>query len=235
MSNNHFFAKFLRFLGILLLALTAGFTLLGGVGTGCAAFNPLNPDWADTMGSLARLQWLYIFYVLSGVAIGIAGIRSVIMLVRGSSKAYRDTLIVLVVGVGIGLIHIFTSRMLRGKSMPVDAVVYTTALTLVVFLLFRFPRFWQIVDFSRASKKDNQNAGGAAAIVLGILALTIQYSVGSTHTWGGVNYADAFNLAMNLSGLGSILTGAVILIRAQAIEKKLASTALGIADLPALQ
>ena len=33
MSTNSFFAKFLRFIGILLMALTGGFTLLGGIGT----------------------------------------------------------------------------------------------------------------------------------------------------------------------------------------------------------
>ena len=33
MSSNSFFAKFLRFIGIVLMALTGGFTLLGGIGT----------------------------------------------------------------------------------------------------------------------------------------------------------------------------------------------------------
>ena len=40
MSHNSFFAKFLRFIGIVLMALTGGFTLLGGVGTTCAALAP---------------------------------------------------------------------------------------------------------------------------------------------------------------------------------------------------
>lgn len=33
MSTNSFFAKFLRFIGIALMGLTAAFTLLGGAGT----------------------------------------------------------------------------------------------------------------------------------------------------------------------------------------------------------
>jgi len=150
MSHNSGFARFLRFIGIVLMALTSGFTLLGGVGTACAAFTPLNPEWADTMGPLAQMQWLYIFYVLAGVAIGIAGIRAVVLLVKGDPKAYRDTLITLLTGIIIGAIHIATSRMLRGKSMPVDAVVYTTILTLVIFLLFRLPGVWQGVRAERA-------------------------------------------------------------------------------------
>jgi hypothetical protein len=42
MSTNSFFAKSLRFIGILLMGLTGGFTLLGGIGTTCAALFPAN-------------------------------------------------------------------------------------------------------------------------------------------------------------------------------------------------
>jgi len=219
MQPNSFFAKFLRFIGIVLMALTAGFTILGGVGTGCAAFAPLNPDWADSMGPLAQMQWLYIFYVLTGVAIGIAGIRAVILLIKGDAKAYRDTVITLLAGVVIGAIHIATSRLLRGKSMPVDAVVYTNVLTLVIFLLFRLPGIWQGVDFSQGKGKSNQTAGGVAAIMLGLLTLTIQYTMATTHTWGGVNYAEAFNLTMTMAGAGCLLLGALISVKARMSSK----------------
>lgn len=207
MQPNSFFAQFLRFIGIVLMALTSGFTLLGGVGTACAAFDPLNPEWADTMGRLAQMQWLYIFYVLAGVAIGIAGIRAVVLLVKGNPKAYRDTLVTLLAGVVIGAIHIATSRMLRGKSMPVDAVVYTTILTLVIFLLFRLPGIWQGVDFSRGKGKENLTAGGAAAIAVGLLLLTIQHAMGATHTWNGINYANAFSDIMTVSGAACLTIG----------------------------
>lgn len=219
MSHNSFFAKFLRFIGIVLMALTAGFTILGGVGTGCAAFAPLNPDWADSMGPLAQMQWLYIFYVVAGVAVGIAGVRAVIQLVRGDSKAYRDSLITLLVGVVIGVLHIATSRMLRGKSMPVDMVVYATVLTLVIFLLFRIPGIWQGVDFAHGKGKDNQMAGGAAAIILGLFTLTIQYTMGATHTWGGVNYADAFNFTLTFVGAVLLLLGTLTMTIAQFLKK----------------
>ena len=36
--------------------------------------------------------------------------------------------------------------------------------------------------------------------------------MGSTHTWGGINYADAFNTAMTLTGVGLLLLGAGILV-----------------------
>jgi hypothetical protein len=37
MSTNSFFAKFLRFIGIILMGIKGGFTLLRGIGTSCVA------------------------------------------------------------------------------------------------------------------------------------------------------------------------------------------------------
>ncbi len=209
MSANSFLAKALRFLGILLMGLTAGFTLLGGVGTSCAALFPTN--W-DSMAPLAPFQWLYILFVLTGIALGVLGIRATIMLIKGRDQSYLQALYVLLAGVVIGVIHILVSRGLRGKSMPVDAVVYTTVLTLAIFLLFRIPAIWQGVNFARGNAQSNRPAGGMTAIVLGVLALTIQYTMGSTHTWNNVNYADAFNLTMTGLGVASLLLGSGLLL-----------------------
>lgn len=204
MSTNSFFAKFLRFIGIVLMGLTGGFTLLGGIGTTCAA---LFPTKYDSMAALAPFQWLYILFVITGIAIGLWGLWATIKLVRGASDSYKMSLQALIAGVMIGGLHIYMSQMLRGKSMPVDAVVYTTVFTLVIFLLFRIPSIWQGVNFDKGNTKSNLPAGGAAAILLGIMTLTIQHTMGSTHTWGGINYADAFNTAMTLTGLGLLLIG----------------------------
>ncbi len=209
MSPNSFFAKSLRFIGILFMALTGGFTLLGGIGTTCAALFPTN---YESMAALAPFQWLYILFVLTGIALGVYGIRATVMLVKGADKAYRDALYVLIAGVVIGFIHIYASRALRGASMPVDAVVYTNVLTLIVFLLFRIPGIWQGVDFTKCNTKSNLPAGGAAAVLLGAMTLTIQYTMGPTHTWGGVNYANAFNTAMTIIGLGLLAFGAMLFV-----------------------
>lgn len=208
MSQNNFFAKALRFIGILLMGLTGGFTLLGGIGTSCAAFNPTG--FSESMALLAPFQWLYILFVLTGIAIGVWGIWATVKLVKGTSDSYKMSMQALVAGVVIGFIHIYVSRALRGKSMPVDAVVYTTVLTLIVFLLFRIPGIWQGIDFGKGGS--NRTAGGAAAILLGALTLTIQYTMASTHTWNGVNYADAFNTGMTVIGIGLLLLGAGILV-----------------------
>ncbi len=209
MSTNSFFAKFLRFIGILLMGLTGGFTLLGGIGTTCAA---LFPTKYESMTALASFQWLYILFVIAGIAIGLWGIWATIKLVKGTSDSYVMSLQALIAGVLIGGFHIYMSQMLRGKSMPVDAVVYTTVLTLAVFLILRIPFIWQGVDFSKGNTKSNLPAGGAATIMLGLMTLTIQYTMGSTHTWGGVNYADAFNTSMTVIGVGLLLVGAGLCI-----------------------
>ena len=209
MSSNSFLAKLLRFTGIVLMALTGGFTLLGGAGTTCAA---LAPTKYDSMKALAPFQWLYILFVLTGIAIGVWGIWATVKLARGMPDSYKMSLQALIAGVLIGGFHIYMSRMLRGKSMPVDAVVYTTIFTLIIFLLFKIPTIWQGVDFTKTKGSDNKKAGGAAAIVVGLFTLTIQYTMGSTHTWGGVNYADAFNTSMTVIGIGLLFFGAGILI-----------------------
>lgn len=204
MSKNSFFAKFLRFIGILLMGLTGGFTLLGGIGTTCAALFPTN---YESMAALAPFQWLYILFVLFGIALGVWGIWATIKLVKGASDAYKMSMQALIAGAVIGFMHIMASRALRGASMPVDAVVYITVLTLVIFLLLRIPFIWQGVDFTKGKTKSNLPAGGAAAIMLGILTLTIQHTMAATHTWGGVNYADVFNMSMTIIGVGLLLVG----------------------------
>ena len=154
MSPNSIFSKILRFIGIFFMSLTAGFTILGGAGTTCAALLPTK--W-DSMAPLAPYQWLYILYVIVTIAIGVLGIRAVVKLVKGHKDGYKATMIALVAGVLVGGLHIYTSRMLRGSSMPVDAVVYTTVLTLVIFLLFRIPPIWKGVDYYKSSTQGKEN------------------------------------------------------------------------------
>ncbi len=130
--RNTWWAKTLRILGIVLMSLTAAFTLLGGAGTTCVALNPTG--WEGKFAGIAPFQWLWILFVLVGLAAGVMGVRAVALLVRGRKNAYRYALIALLLGTGINLIHVFASRALRGASMPLDAVLYTNVLTLVVFL-----------------------------------------------------------------------------------------------------
>lgn len=216
MTPSSGISKVLRFIGILFMSFTAVFTLLGGAGTTCAALNPTN--W-ESMAPLAPYQWLYILYVIVTIAIGVLGVRAVVLLIKARKNAYRSALVALITGVVVGVIHIATSRALRGSSMPVDAVVYITVLTLAIFLLFRIPGIWKGVDFSKAPKKESKKSGGAAAIVVAAFILTIQFWMAPTHTWNGINYADAFNTTMVISGVLILLVGITLLLPVLFLKK----------------
>jgi hypothetical protein len=221
-------AKLLRIVGIVFMSLTALFTILGGAGTTCVALNPTG--FGDTFAPIAKFQWLYILFVLVTVAIGVMGVRAVVLLVKGKKNAYRYSLIALMMGTVVGAIHMAFSRNLRGgSSMPVDMVVYTTVLTLIIFLLFRIPAIWQGVNFEKP-EDENKNGKQAAAIALGacgLLSLTIQFLMAPTHTIGGINYADVWHTTLTVLGLVLILGSIAMAIytkfavaRRQALEMK---------------
>jgi hypothetical protein len=201
--------RVLRIVGLTLMGLTAVITLLGGIGTICVA---LGPARFDSMAALAPYQWLYILYVLIGIATGVLGIWATIWLIKGRPHAYRLALIALISGLIVGGVHMATSRALRGGSMPVDFIVYVTALTLVLFLLLRFPAIWARLNLAG---RDGSQAGlgaGTAMIVAGITILTVQLWAGPSHTVNGVNYADVWHAQLTLAGWLVTLPGSGLLV-----------------------
>ncbi len=214
-------AKFLRFIGILFMGLTAVVTVLAGVGTSCVAFAPTN--WGESMAKIAPMQWLYILYVIVTIAIGVLGIRAVVLLAKGRQGAYKAALLALVLGLIVGVIHMITSRNLRGSSMPVDGIVYITVLTLIIFLVFRIPTIWSGVDYSKAPRREGKKSGGAAAIIAGALCLTIQFFMAPTHTLNGINYADAFHATLSIVG-GLLVISGISLISSYHLALKVMRT-----------
>lgn len=213
MTRNTWWGKILRFIGILLMGITALFTLASGLGTTCVALNPTG--FGDVMAPIAPFQWLYILFVIVTTAIGVLAARAVLMLAKGRPNSYRAAILAMVLGIAVGVIHMLTSRALRGSSMPVDGVVYTTVLTLVVFLLFRIPGIWQGVDYTRDDASDGTGRMAAAItlLVTGALTLTVQFWAGPSHTWDGANWAAAFLVTSTLLGLGQVLGGLLVLFR----------------------
>jgi hypothetical protein len=207
MSRNKWWAKLLRIVGIVFMGLTAAFTLMGGAGTACVALNPTG--FGASFAKIAPLQWLWILFVLVGVAVGIMGVRAVVLLVKGTKNAYRYALIALILGTALNAVHLYASRALRGSSMPVDMVLYTNVLTLIIFLLFRIPGVWQGVDFEKSAgdKKTGKQAVAIALGASGLLSLTIQFMMAPSHTFGGINQADVWHTALTIIGLALILGG----------------------------
>ncbi len=216
MARNRWWAKLLRILGIFFMSLTAAFTLMGGAGTSCVAINPTG--FGGKFSGIAPYQWLWILFVLVGVAAGIMGVRAVILLIKGRKNAWRYALIALIIGTVINLVHVFASRALRnGSSMPVDMVLYTNVLTLVIFLLFRIPAVWQGVNYEKpaAEKETGKQASAIALVATGLLTLTIQFVMAPTHTINGFNYADVWHAALTLIGVALILGSVLAAVHAR--------------------
>ena len=213
MAQNRWWAKVLRVLGIILMGITAAFTIMSGAGTTCVALAA--EKFGPNMAPLAPYQWLYIIFVLVTTAIGVMGVRATVLLVKGRSNAYRYAIIALILGILVGVIHMVVSRSLRGKSMPVDAVVYITVLTLIVFLIFRIPAIWRGVNFDKTSRDHTGAVAGGMAMMLGSIAvLTVPLWAAATHTFtpGGTNWADAWHWQLNLLGALFILGGLLFTI-----------------------
>lgn len=206
--------KVLRMIGVILLGITAVITLLGGVGTTCVA---LDATRYEGMEAIAGYQWLYIFYVIAGIGIGILGVRATYLLIKGRPHAYRTALIVLLSGLVVGGLHMATSRALRGSSMPKDFIVYATALTLLVFLLFRLPGIRSRISLNGEESRPGGLGAGAALIVAGITILTVDLWAGPTHVIDGVNYASTWSV--QLTSVGTILVASGVAVWARLLLK----------------
>lgn len=208
--RNTWWAKTFRIVAIVLMALTAAFTLMGGAGTTCVTLNPTG--YSGKFSAIAPYQWLWVLFVLVGIAAGVLGVRAVVQLARGTEGAYQSAMIALIIGTVINAIHMFASRALRGSSMPVDGVLYTNVLTLIVFLVIRIPGIWQGVNFEKPAGEipTGKHAASIALGAVGLLTLTIQFLMAPTHIIGGINYADAWHITLSVLGGGLILAGLLL-------------------------
>jgi len=210
---NKVSGKVLRVFAIVLMAMTGAMNILGGVGTSCAAFFTKNypPYWV--LIKPVDYRWLYQSFVITTLAIGIAGIAITIGLVRGGKHAYRNALIVLGIGTVLNAIHYITSLTVIGKAAPANVVFYINIITLIVFLLLLIPGLRKKVDFSRSGKTDKMTGGGLAAMVAGTVILSTPMWVGATHVYMGSNWVDVLAVPIYVSGTFLILGGLALLAR----------------------
>ncbi len=184
-----------RIVAIVLMAATALVTLVSGAGTYCAAFNP---EAYASMAALIPFKWLYQIFVVVTVGLGLAGAGVVYGLIRGRAWSYRAALITLAAIIVAAGIHIGTSRLLRGKSMPNDLRLYAAALTLLAFVIM--PRLWKGVFRDAASGRGNARpAAGLSLCVAGLLAVTAPAWASAGHWLHGENLV--------LEWLGPLLAG----------------------------
>jgi hypothetical protein len=196
--------KVLKIIAIIFMAMTAAMNLMGGAGTSCAAFftKKYPPYWI--LIKPVDYRWLYQSFVVLTFALGVAGIVVTVGLIRGGKHAYRNTLIVLIVGTVLNAIHYISSLTIIGKAAPANVVFYINALTLILFLLLLIPGLRQKVDFSKGGKTADKSAGGGlAAMVAGTVILSTPMWVGNTHMYLGRNWVDV--LAIPIYIFGTIL------------------------------
>lgn len=204
------FGKVLRIVAILLMAMTAAMNIIGGAGTSCAAFATAQ---YPPFRSILDYAWLYQGFVITTVAVGLAGAWATFTLLRGKAKAYRNTLIVLVVGSLIAAAHFIASTTLRGAATPANVKMYINLFTLVVFLLLGLPGMKERVNFGGNEGEGKQAAAGLAAMVVGLITLATPMWAGPSHTFDGVNLSLAFPVALLLPGALLTLAGLGMLCR----------------------
>jgi hypothetical protein len=187
--------------------------LLGGIGTSCAAF--LTEQYPDYMALIDEgMQWLYQGLVITTVLIGLAGIWVIIELIRGKQNAFRDALIVLVIGTILAGIQYYFSQQLFGKAAPANMKFYFNVASLILFLIFLIPGVKQMVNYSREDREnDKDTAGGLAAIAMGVLILTTPIWAGPSHTSQGENWVDLLHTELILSGILLLGLGIYFLVR----------------------
>ena len=187
-----------RIVAIVFMALNAAMNLLGGTGTVCAAFLTEN---FESMMPLLEYQWLYQTLTIVTIAIGLLCIWATIALARARKHAYRDALVLLVVGTIVAGIHMVASLALRGKAVPANMKFYANAITLLLFLVLGLPGLRERVDFSRGGSSDDKAmTGGLAAMVAGGAVLTTELWVGSSHILGAANWVHVLRMPLLAGG-----------------------------------
>jgi hypothetical protein len=202
--------KILRIVAIVLIGMTAAMNILGGVGTSCAAFftRDFPPMW-----SLYDYRWLYQTFVITTTLVGIAGVWGTVTLAQGKKKAFRNVMIILVVGTVLALAQYIASQSLRGKATPANVKFFTNAFTLLYFAILTLPSIRKYVDFeAHEDSPDLAIGGGLAAIVAGGIVMTVNSWVGSSHIFEGENWVTLIQRPLNLSGAFLLLVGISTLV-----------------------
>jgi len=205
--------KNLRIVGIVLLALATAMNIFGGVGTVCAAFLTKKYPMISILRPI-DYRWLYQTFMIVTILIGLAGIWATISLIRGKNRAFQNALIVLVVGTVVSAIHFYASMTIRGSATPANVKFFSNLIPLIVFIIFGLPGMRERVNFSGPEDAPTQmTSGGLAAIMVGILILSMKTMVGASHVYEGVNWVDVLQTPLLVSGLGMTIGGLGLLVK----------------------
>ncbi len=204
-------SRILRGIALTLMIITVLLTIIGAVGTVCIAIGAEN---YKGMEALVPYKWLYKIFVLIKFVIGFWGLHVIYTLFKGREKAYRNSLIVLIIGLLVAAAQMTTSHFLRGKTLPVDIRFYVTLITLIIFLIIRIPSIWKKVDFTWSKKNGSKlTIAGIAMILSGFVTLTTPFWASASHiTPDGYNLVNEIAAPLFYGGLSFIILGTIILL-----------------------
>jgi hypothetical protein len=210
---NGISGRILRIVGILFFGLTTLMNLLGGIGTTCAAF--LTEKYPNYVALITQgKQWLYQGLVIATVLTSLVSIWVLIELTRGKKNAFRNALIVLVIGTLLAAIQFYFSLHLFGKAAPANMKFYFNLASLILFLIFLIPGVKKHVNFSREDRGSGKDiAAGLTAITMGILLTTTPIWAGASHSYNGVNWIDLLKNELNLGGIFLLGAGMLMVAR----------------------
>jgi len=210
-ENNIRPSKILRGIALTLFSITVLFTIIGGAGTVCIAVGAEN---YENLKMLAPYKWLYQIFVVVKFAIGFWGLHIIYTLFKGRKKAYRNALIILIIGLLVASAQMITSEILRGKTMPVDIRFYITLITLIFFLIVKHPSIWARVDFTLFRKdKSKVTVAGSTMLIAGLITITTPIWASSSHiTSTGFNLVNVLAVPLFYSGIALFLFGVSTLV-----------------------
>ncbi len=212
MSNKPVRNNFLRGVAIVLLSLTAIFTLAGGIGTSCVALDAAKygPSFAKMAPVQPILQILCVISILSGIF----GVYSIIRLAKNKPRGYMYTLIFLVVAGAASAVQFYLSSTLRGSTAPNNFRLYVTVFTLLVMLALRLPGLWSKVGFEGSGKSGGTAAAGGVALFLcGLVTISMPVWGEPTHLVGGFNTVNVLLIPLLAAGAVMMVAGGILVGR----------------------
>jgi hypothetical protein len=204
--------KTLRIIAIIFMGLTAAMNTLSGVGTSCAAFlTKQYPMFWDILR--ADLLWMWQSFVVVTLLLGLAGIWATVQLVRGKSNAYRNAIILLILGAIVNGIHVYYSQIVLGSVIPVVVTLLTNIITLVLLIIFGTPGLREQIRFEgEGDDITGATATGLTAFFVGVVLLSTSHWAGPSHTFDGVNLVHVLRIPLLAGGATFSMGGLALLL-----------------------
>lgn len=223
--------KVLRGVAVVLMGLTATFTLLGAVGTSCIAWNA--SQYGKAFAMYVPYMPVYQILVFVKLAVAVVGILATYALVRGDRWGYAGALVALVLGLATAAIQMYYTSTLKGKPFfatpPTNMRFFVTLVTLIVFLVLRIPGIWGKVGLGRPQhgRGSAMLSGGLAMFLGGVVSLATPMWAGPTHMLDGYNLVYvveapllAIGTAMAVLGVGLLVAAGVRVRGEQAVRQE---------------